>query len=200
MADPQIDKSEYRDWIKSIKDKIHSTKNKVALTINQQLIELYWELGKDITSKISDSNWGSKVIDQISADLKHEFPEMKGFSKRNLYAIRQWYLFYYQYFEFAPRTVTQLPWGHNRLIITKIKNIETASFYTKETVRNGWARDILEIQIDDNLITRKGGKSNNFETTLPVQHSKLAKKLNPPNLTITYLREDAVSILWCSGR
>jgi len=87
------------------------------------------------------------VIDQISADLKHEFPEMKGFSKRNLYAIRQRYLFYYQYFEFVPRTVTQLPWGHNRLIITKIKNIETASFYTKETIRNGWARDILEIQI-----------------------------------------------------
>lgn len=194
MANSKIDRSEYRDWIKSIKDKIHSAKNKVALTINQQLIELYWELGKDITTKISNSNWGSKVIDQISTDLKQEFPEMKGFSKRNLYAIRQWYLFYSEQFEFVPQPVAQLPWGHNRLIITKIKNVETALFYSKETIRNGWGRDLLEVQIADNLITRVGGKSDNFETTLPIQHSKIAKETlkDPYNFDFLGLENQAL--------
>ena len=194
MANPEIIKSEYRDWISSIKDKIHSAKNKVALSINQQLIELYWELGKDITTKITGSNWGSKVLDKISVDLKNEFPEMKGFSKRNLYAIRQWYLFYSEQFEFVPQSVAQLPWGHNRLIITKIKDVETALFYSKETVSNGWPRDILEVQIADNLIARKGGKSDNFETTLPSYYSKIAKETlkDPYNFDFLGLENQAL--------
>jgi len=66
MAGTAFDGSEYGDWIRSIKDKIRSAKSKAALSVNQQLIELYWELGKDITSKMEDSDWGSKVIEQIS--------------------------------------------------------------------------------------------------------------------------------------
>ncbi|SDD55278.1 Predicted nuclease of restriction endonuclease-like (RecB) superfamily, DUF1016 family [Pricia antarctica] len=193
MARNTFDKSEYGDWIKSIKDKIRSAKNKAALSVNQQLIQLYWELGKDITFKMKDSNWGSKVIEQISIDLNNEFPDMKGFSKRNLYAVRQWYLFYSQRFEFVPQSVAQLPWGHNRLIITKIKDVEKALFYSIETVKNGWPRDILEVQIDDNLIERVGGTSNNFESTLPVPYSKMAGQTlkDPYNFDFLGLENEA---------
>ena len=79
--------AEYRAWIKELKSRIHSARIKIALTVNAQLIELYWDLGKAISEKIENSNWGSKIIEQISTDLKHEFPEIKGFSRRNLYAL-----------------------------------------------------------------------------------------------------------------
>ncbi len=100
---------------------------------------LYWELAKEITNRQRDSQWGDSIIDQLSMDLRISFPDIKGFSKRNLYAIRQWFLFYAQKFEFVPQAVAQIPWGHNRLIVSKIKDIEEALFYIAETTKNGWA-------------------------------------------------------------
>ena len=109
---------EYRVWIETLKHKIQNVRTKVAISINTQLIELYWELGKEISRKLEHANWGTKVIEQIAIDLKHEFPEIKGFSRRNLYAIKQFFQFYSVEFEFVPQAVAQLPWGHNRLIIS----------------------------------------------------------------------------------
>jgi len=165
MKDNRPTTSEYHDWIKSLKSTIRSAKNKVPLTINNQLIELYWHLGKEITSKVESAKWGSGVINDIAIDLKHEFPDMKGFSRRNLYAIKQWYSFYRSEFEFVPQPVAQLPWGHNRLIISKTKDIEEALFYCQESFNNSWNRDTLEAQIDSNLRNRIGSKSNNFDNT-----------------------------------
>ena len=119
----EIQISEFNQWIEDLKQKIHSARRKVALSINSQLLELYWELGKEIVAKQNKSNWGSNFIENIATELKHEFPEIKGFSRRNLYAVKQWYLFYSEKFEFVPQLVAQIPWGHNRLIITKIKDI-----------------------------------------------------------------------------
>ncbi|MCT4639744.1 MAG: DUF1016 N-terminal domain-containing protein [Bacteroidales bacterium] len=104
--------SEYNDWIKQLKSKIHTARTKVALSVNSQLLELYWEIGKDIEEKQKMSNWGSRFIERMSIDLKHEFPEIKGLSRRNLYAMRQWYRFYSIKFQFVPRSVAQIPWGH----------------------------------------------------------------------------------------
>lgn len=193
MKDNRPTTSEYQDWIKSIKSTIRSAKNKVALTINNQLIELYWHLGKEITSKVESAKWGSGVINDIAIDLKHEFPDMKGFSRRNLYAIKQWYSFYRSEFEFVPQPVAQLPWGHNRLIITKTKDIEEALFYCHESFNNSWNRDTLEAQIDSNLRTRIGSKSNNFDNTLPRIQSKNAEHAlkDPYNFDFLGLEEDA---------
>nr|MDA3878865.1 DUF1016 N-terminal domain-containing protein [Prolixibacteraceae bacterium] len=109
---------EYRNWIVELKTKIHSAQNKVAYTINSQLLELYWQIGKDILEKQQATKWGSNFIEQIAIELKHEFPDIKGFSRRNLYAIRQWYSFYSTKYKFVPQHVAQIPWGHNRLIIS----------------------------------------------------------------------------------
>jgi len=89
--------------------------------------------------------------------------------------MRQWYLFYSEKFEFVPQAVAQIPWGHNRLIMTKIKNIEEAIFYAQATIKNGWGRDNLEIQIDKNYFVKKGNAITNFEKTLPSPQSDLAK-------------------------
>lgn len=186
--------SEYRDWIKALKSKIYDTKRKVALSINSQLLELYWEIGKDIVERQENSDWGSKLIEQTATELKHEFPEIKGFSRRNLYAIRQWYKFYSKEYSFVPQSVAQIPWGHNRLIITKIKNVDEALFYCNETIKNGWDRDTLEIQIDNDFYNKKGKAVTNFSETLPEKQSKLAVETlkDPYNFDFLGLHDDAL--------
>lgn len=185
---------DYKGWINTLKSKIQSAQTKVALSINSQLIELYWELGKELSFKLQNANWGSKVIDQIAIDLKLEFPNIKGFSRRNLYAIKQWYEFYSVEFEFVPQPVAQLPWGHNRLIISKTKVISDALFYCNETIRNAWSRDVLESQIDNQLVNRSGSASHNFKETLPEKQSQLAANTlkDPYNFDFLGLHDDAL--------
>ena len=115
--------SDYKEWIDRLKSKIKSAQVRVALSVNSQLLELYWVLGKELSEKSTRSSWGSGMIEKISNDLIREFPEMKGFSRRNLYAIKQWFEFYHTEFEFVPQVAAQIPWGHNRLIISKVKTI-----------------------------------------------------------------------------
>jgi predicted nuclease of restriction endonuclease-like (RecB) superfamily len=185
---------EFNNWIKTLKQKVHSARQKIAFSLNSQLLELYWEIGKDVDSKLRNSNWGSNIIEKISLELISEFPDIKGFSKRNIYAIRQWYSFYSQKYEFVPQTVAQIPWGHNRLIISKIKDIEIAEFYSEQCLKNAWDRDTLEIQIKSNYYSRIGKSANNFETTLLDNQSKLANETlkDPYNFDFLGLQEDAL--------
>nr|WP_321454015.1 PDDEXK nuclease domain-containing protein [uncultured Carboxylicivirga sp.] len=189
-----IENLEYKNWIRDVKSKIHHARNKVALTINSQLLELYWEIGKDISERQKVSDWGTKFIEKVAVDLKHEFPEIKGFSRRNLYAMRQWYEFYSQKYQFVPQCVAQLPWGHNRLIITKIKEVDVAEFYSIETVKNGWDRDALEIQITNRLYEKTGKAITNFSETLPAKQSDIAIQTlkDPYSFDFLGLHEDAL--------
>lgn len=184
---------DYGNWLKELKDKIRSSQIKASISVSQTLIELYWDIGKDLIEKQKNSDWGSNFIEQLSIDLKHEFPEINGFSRRNLYAIRQWYLFYSKQFEFVPQVVAQIPWGHNRLIINKIKDIDKAIFYTKSTTENSWGRDTLESQIDNKLYERKGNALTHFTKTLPEPLSDLANQTikDPYNFDFLGLEEEA---------
>ena len=115
----QLDNS-YKDWFEQLKTKIRSAQLKAAVAVNSQLLQLYWDIGRSIVTKQEQAKWGDAILDQLSLDLKLSFPEISGFSRRNLYAIRQWYLFYSQQFEFVPQPVAQIPWGHNRLLLSKV--------------------------------------------------------------------------------
>lgn len=185
---------DYFHWINHLKSKIHAAQTKVALTINSQLLELYWEIGKDISERQENTDWGSKFIEQTAIELKNEFPEIRGFSRRNLYAIKQWYKFYSQKYPFVPQSVAQIPWGHNRLIISKIKDISEAEFYCNEIIKNGWDRDTLEIQIANKLFAKKGNVITNFSVTLTKNQSKLAKQTlkDPYNFDFLGLQDDAL--------
>jgi predicted nuclease of restriction endonuclease-like (RecB) superfamily len=184
----------YNEWISDIKSKVHSARTKIALSVNSSVLELYWEIGREICEKQKEANWGAKIIDKIALDLTLEFPDIKGFSRRNIYAMKQWFLFYSQISSFVPQDVAQIPWGHNRLIITKTKNIKEALFYTKETIRNNWSRELLEIQISDNLHQRQGKAVTNFKSTLPENQSKLAINIlkDPYNFDFLGLENDAL--------
>ena len=133
-------------------------------------------------------------MEQLSIDLKLSFPEINGFSRRNLYAIRQWYLFYCEVSEFVPQPVAQIPWGHNRLLLSKVKSINEALFYCRATIENGWSREQLEIQSKNKYYQSKGKSITNFKRTLPKPQSRLASETlkSPYNFDFLGLEEDAL--------
>ncbi len=184
----------YKSWLSEIKQRIKSAQLRASLSVNSALLELYWSLGKDIEEKQKHENWGSGFIDQFANDLQKSFPDIKGFSRRNIYAIRQWYLFYAEQFEFVPQAVAQIPWGHNRLIISKLKDITKVMFYVNATIENGWSRDTLEIQIDKQYFERKGNSITNFVRTLPSKQSELAQETvkDPYNFDFLGLEDDSL--------
>jgi len=185
---------QYNKWFETIKLKIKSAQLKAAISVNTQLMELYWDLAKDIVNKQKEANWGDSVLEQLATDLKLSFPDIHGFSRRNLYAIRQWHLFYCTVSEFVPQPVAQIPWGHNRLIVSKVKNTKEALFYANATIENGWSREQLEINIKNKYFQSKGKAVTNFKTTLPKMQSQLAVETlkNPYNFDFLGLQDDAL--------
>lgn len=183
----QLIDNEYKNWIKEIKAKIRTTQLKAAVAINSSLIEFYWDLGKMIAEK--QTAWGTQFLERLSKDLKAEFPDMEGFSVRNLKYCRQFYQFYDV--EFGQQAVAQIPWGHNILIFTKSKSINEAHFYIQQTIENGWSRDILSLQIKSDLFSRQGKSITNFSKNLPAVNSDLAEQLlkDPYNFDFLTLTE-----------
>jgi predicted nuclease of restriction endonuclease-like (RecB) superfamily len=170
-----IDK-DYRIFLTQLKDKVRRTQLKASIAANTILVDFYWELGKEIVRLDMENRWGAKLIDQLSVDLRLEFSEVKGFSRRNLYAIRQWYLFFSSQYEFVPQAVAQLPWGHQRLIINKIKDVDLAVTYAKACLENSWSRDTLEANILSDFHLRIGNSQTNFSATMPALYSDLANQ------------------------
>lgn len=183
----------YSAWFADLKQRISLARQKASLSVNVALMELYWEIGKDMIEKEQMAAWGSGFIERLSRDLTHEFPDMKGFSRRNLYAIRQWYLFHSVQSEFVPQPVAQIPWGHNRLIISKIKNYDEALWYISATIENGWTRDDLELKIDKDEYKRVGKSLTNFSKTLPAPQSGIARETlkDPYNFDFLGLEDEA---------
>jgi predicted nuclease of restriction endonuclease-like (RecB) superfamily len=133
-------------------------------------------MGKMIVERQANTNWGDALIQQVAKDLKTEFPAVAGFSRSNLYAMKQFYLFYKDAPEFVQQLVGQIPWGHHIVILQKTKHIEIAIFYIRAILENNWSRNILGIQIETNLYERQGAAIHNFERTLPAPQSDLARE------------------------
>lgn len=167
---------EYRELLEQIKGKVRSAQIKAAVSVNKELINLYWEIGKLICEKQAKAGWGDSVVEMLANDLRHEFPGMRGFSRSNLFAIRKWHLFYASAGEKVQQLVGQLPWGHNIRITTKAKSIMEASFYLSEAIAHNWSRNSLIHQMESGLYGRAGKITSNFELTLPRPQSELAKQ------------------------
>lgn len=169
--------SEYKKWIEELKSEIQKSQIKAAISVNRTLLDLYWRIGKSISEKINQGNWGTSVVENASKDLRNHFPNQQGFSRSNLFSMRKWYEFYATSgleIEKVQQLVGQIPWGHNVLIITKADNIEEAVFYINKTVENNWSRAVLEHQIDLDFYNRSGKAITNFNDTLPAPQSELA--------------------------
>lgn len=168
----EINKNQYNEIFQNIKNEILSSQYQAMQAINKELIYMYWHIGKII---LNNSIWGNKFIDNLSIDLKLEFPDIKGFSIRNLKNMKK-FAEEYQNFEFVQSVTAQITWTHNVLLLDKIKDIEIRKWYINETVKNGWSVNILEMQINSKLYERQviSEKVSNFQNTLPDIQSDLA--------------------------
>ncbi|SFV66830.1 FIG074102: hypothetical protein [hydrothermal vent metagenome] len=192
---PNIQTTEYKEFIKEIKTKVYQAQIKASVKVNIELLKFYWELGKEIVEKQKSANWGSAFLKNLNQDLMREFPDIKGFSYRNIKYIRQWYLFYSTNTEEGQQVVallTQIPWGHNLHIITKCKDINQALYYVNQTLKYGWSRTILVHQIESQLYEREGKSLTNFTNTLPKAQSDLANQMlkDPYNFDFLTLTKD----------
>ena len=186
--------SDFKKWVLQLKKDIHSAQFKAAIKVNTELLRLYWRMGADICEKQKSATWGDGWLKELSRELMAEFPNMKGFSYRNLKYIRQWYEFYNQQLIIGQQTVAQfrnedrqqpvatisediffsVPWGHHLYIISQCKDVDRAVFYLKKTVENGWSRAVLLNFLDTNLYERQGKAVNNFNKLLADPQSELA--------------------------
>lgn len=174
-----LKQNDYKQWLGELKQKFQQTQLKAATKVNSALLEFYWDLGCDIIEKQKSSTWGDGFLPLLSKDLMLEYPEIKGFSLRNMAFIRQWCLFWNQESVIVKQPVsqlTQIPWGHNLKIIAKCKSIKEALYYVQQTQVNGWSRSVLTHQIESDLWQRDGKAINNFESTLPAIQSDLARQ------------------------
>ncbi len=166
---------EYRAFLQGIKDRVRRAQVGAALAANRELILLYWEIGSEILTRQREEGWGAKVIDQLATDLRRAFPELKGFSARNLKYMRA-FAEAWPDRAFVQQAVAQIPWGHNVRILDKAKTRDERSFYVENTSRHGWSRNVLVAQIESGLHNRQGKAITNFDRTLPEPDSELARQ------------------------
>ncbi len=140
------------------------------------MVILYWQIGRDILLKQQQQGWGAKIINKLSKDLRHAFPEMKGFSRTNLHYMRALAEAYPDE-QFVQQLVGQIPWGHNVYILDRLKDPIEREWYIRATIENGWSRGILMHQVDSGLYHRQGKAITNFAQTLPPPDSDLAQQL-----------------------
>lgn len=184
--------NDYDDFFRNLKERIRSAQVKAALAVNQELVLLYWQIGRDILQRQQDEGWGTKVVDRLAQDLKMEFPEMTGFSPRNLKYMRA-FAEAYPDEALVHQLGAQIPWKHNCAILDKLKDPEQRVWYIQKTVEHGWSRNVLMHQIDTDLYSRQGGALTNFQAVLPAPQSELAQSLlkSEYNLEFLDLREKA---------
>ncbi len=172
---PQKSLQNYVAVLENIKKQIRESRLKAALAVNCELIKLYWKIGAAILEKQKISKWGDKILENLSRDLSEEFPDMKGFSKRNIFYMRQ-FAEIYPDFVFVQQAAAQIPWFHNVAIMQATPEKAEREFYIRETIENGWSRNVLEIQIQTKLFHRQGKAVTNFKKTLPPEISDLANQ------------------------
>ena len=140
----------YLEFIEKIKMEIQKQRVSIVMKANAGMICLYWNIGKDILAKQEEEGWGAKVIDRMAKDLKEAFPDMSGFSPRNIKYMRKFALCWPDY-EFVQRVVAQIPWRTNITLLDKLKEQEERIWYAEKTIENGFYIDLLRNMLETQL-------------------------------------------------
>lgn len=182
----------YEDFLRELKGRIRAAQGKAVLAVNRELILLYWHIGRDILHRQDQAGWGAKVIERLAADLHSEFPEMQGFSHRNLKYMRAFAEAWPDQ-SIVQQLVAQIPWGHNVRILDHVKDLQEREWYVRATLENGWSRNVLVLQIESGLYRRMGKAQTNFPQALPAPQSDLAQQLlkDPYNFDFLTLAKHA---------
>jgi len=163
----------YAELVTRLKERIRSAQVRAAFSVNREMIQLYFDIGKEIHVRQKAERWGKSVVEQLSRDLGKEFPGVKGFSARALWEMRRFYAAYHGHTNLQ-QLVAEIPWGHNLVLLTSVNDLTEREWYIRETIRNGWSRNVLVLQIESDLYRRTGKAITNFTATLPAPHSDLA--------------------------
>jgi len=198
-------KNSYADLLTGIKSRVQMARVRAGLAANRELILLYWDIGRLVAERQSAEGWSASVIDRLSIDIRHDFPDLKGFSARNIWRMKSFYLAYREQIIKLPQAVAeigsidksevrpplvakldnesdlppvfQIPWAHNVLLIEKVKDPEKRLWYMRQAIEHGWSRNVLALHIDQQDYERKGLAVTNFSATLPSPLSDLAQDL-----------------------
>lgn len=165
----------YTDWLADLKSRIHTAQQRATLAVNRELVLLYWQIGRDILARQAAQGWGAKVIERLALDLRSAFPEMKGFSPRNLKYMRTFAQAWPEDV-IVQQAAAQLPWGHNLVLLDRLKTLEERTWYAAKAIEHNWSRNILNIQIETRLRERSGTAVTNFDASLPKPQSDLARE------------------------
>src|SRR5690554_336246 len=165
----------YSDWLTDLKDRIHHAQQRASLAVNRELVLLYWQIGQDVLQRQAAQGWGAKVIDRLAHDLRTAFPDMKGFSPRNLKYMRA-FAEAWPDSEFVQGVLAQLPWYHQLALLDKLPDAESRRWYAAKAIEHNWSRNVLVMQIESGLLQRQGKAVTNFEARLPKAQSDLARE------------------------
>lgn len=179
----------YGSLLTDLKARLRTAQIRAALAVNHELILLYWEIGRRILEAQRAEGWGTKVVERLSQDLTKEFPGMTGLSFRNLNYMRS-FAEAWPDLSIVQRVSAQLPWWHNVILLTKLKEPQTREWYAQRAVQQGWSGTILEIQIESRLHEREGKAITNFSRTLPPEQSDLAQQLLKDPYSFEFLTID----------
>ena len=197
--DIRID-GDYAKWIAELKHRYRLAQVKASVRVNAEKLLFNWELGRDLVQKKAEERWGAGVVEQVSLDLQCEFPNADGFSARNIWYMKQWYLFYnkeniklqrpvgetgdekmHQLGAEFPAIFGLVPWGQRIEIISRSKSIEEALYYIGQAIDRGLSRPALVNCIKANLYEHKGKIINNFVEHMPALQSKLVQEVLKEN-------------------
>jgi predicted nuclease of restriction endonuclease-like (RecB) superfamily len=175
MPDLSITPGEYSNWLADLKHRIQSAQQRATLSVNRELVLLYWQIGRDILERQRDEGWGAKVIERLAKDLTSAFPDMKGFSRSNLMYMRAFHEAWPDE-AIVQQLVGQLPWGQNLLLLTKLKTRAEREWYAAQAIEHGWSRNVMWHHISTALHLRSGNAVTNFGQRLPSPDSELAQQ------------------------
>ena len=211
--DGMLADKEYVAWIADVKKRFQNSQIKASIRVNTTMLEFYWSVGRDLVRMRAEQKWGAGVVKQFALDMRQAFPNEKGFSYTNVKDMKRWYLFYYErvikgqqlvgLLEMEkghqlgdllgmPQVFGQIPWKHHVYIVSKSESLEEALFYINKVVSEGWSRSRLENKMADRLYSIQGTAITNFDSTLPVPESQLAKELLKNKYNLSFITAEEV--------
>ena len=176
----------YSDFVQDIKSRIREAQYKALRAVNQELIGLYWDIGRMIVERQKRDGWGRSVIERLAQDLQKEFSGMRGFSVSGLWRMRTFYLDYNGNEKLAP-LVREIGWTHNVIIMERCKDELEREFYIRMTSRMGWTKNVLIHQIENKTYEKTVTNQTNFDKALPAPLKEQAKLAVKDEYTFDFL-------------
>jgi predicted nuclease of restriction endonuclease-like (RecB) superfamily len=195
--------ADYAVVLARLKQRITAAQTRAALAVSRELIALYWHVGATIVQRQTKAGWGDAVVERLAHDLRQAFPDLEGFSPRNIWRMRAFFLAWSgtpkkltravseararQAAKKLPRAVSEIPWGHNIVLLQQVERPEERLWYAEQTCAQGWSRAVLQAQIAKKAYTRQGKATTNFARALPPPQSELARQALKDPYTFDFL-------------